>query len=83
MARVIMTTALCDLFTKGQEKFDIDAPNVMQLVRALDRLFPGIGEHIETRITIAVDSQMIRDWSKPLTAESEVFLIPRIAGGTA
>jgi len=83
MAQIILTSALCDRFTQGQEQLDIDAPNVMQLVRELDRRFPGIGEHIETRISIAVDGAIITDWRQPLTAASEVFMVPRIAGGYA
>jgi len=82
MAKVTFVTSICDEFTEGVEAVDIEAATVFQLVRALDRRFPGIGPFIEMRASVAVDGAVIQDWSGRLTGESEVLLFPRLAGGS-
>jgi molybdopterin converting factor small subunit len=81
MTQVVISTSFCDAFTKGAHSFEIDAPNVLQLVQELDRRFPGFGAFIEERVSIVVDSTAIRVWTEPLKPDSEIFLVPRIAGG--
>lgn len=83
MARVEMTPSLCDQFTGGMQSIEVEAASILQLVRALDMRFPGLGAHIEDRVAVAVDGAVVRDWTFPLTDQAEVFLIPRIAGGRA
>jgi molybdopterin converting factor small subunit len=82
VARIVFVTSICDEFTDGLETLDLPAGNVFQLVSALDRRFPGLGRFVETRASIAVDGAVIQDWTQTLSAESEVLLFPRIAGGS-
>ena len=81
MAKVTFVTSICDAFTQGQDQVDLAAGNVFQLVRALDARFPGLGKFVETRASIAVDGEVIHDWTQALSETSEVLLFPRIAGG--
>lgn len=81
MARITFVTSICDEFTQGQETVELTASSVFQLVRELERQFPGIGRFIETRASIAVDGEVVQDWTRALTGESDVLLFPRIAGG--
>jgi molybdopterin converting factor small subunit len=82
VARVTFVTSICDEFTQGRDQVDVPAETVFRLVGALDREFPGLGKFLETRASIAVDGEVIQDWTQTLSAESEVLLFPRIAGGT-
>jgi molybdopterin converting factor small subunit len=81
MARVMLSPALRDRFTDGEDRFEIEAANVIVLVRTLDRRFPGLEEYAETETSIAVDGEIITNWTRPLTPTSEVLFIPRIGGG--
>lgn len=81
MARVVVTAPLGGEFPGGAREFDVDAETVFALVRKLDALSPGAAEFIEAQVSIAVDGELIGDWSTPLQRSSEVLLVPHIAGG--
>ena len=49
--------------------------------KIVDALSPGVTEFIEAKVSIAVDGELIGDWSARLTDASEVMLVPHIAGG--
>jgi molybdopterin converting factor small subunit len=76
-----MMPSLCAAFTGGQEEAVLEARSVLDLVRVLDARFPGLGELLESRASLAVDGEIVRDWTVALRPDSEVFLVPRIAGG--
>ncbi|MDB5724889.1 MAG: hypothetical protein JWQ16_1643 [Novosphingobium sp.] len=81
MALVVVTAPLNGEFPGGAGELDVDASSVFELVRKLDVLSPGAREFIETNVSIAVDGELIGDWSTALTGLSEVLLVPHIAGG--
>lgn len=81
MARVEIMPSLCPQFFDGTEPLSIEAGNVFQLIAALDRLRPGFAAFAEGRVAFGVDGAVVNDWSTPLGQESEVLLVPRIAGG--
>jgi len=68
-------------FFAGRDALDIPAGTVFALVRALDAIGPGFAAKAESRVAFAVDGLLVTDWSTPLTAQSEVLLVPRVAGG--
>ncbi len=73
---------MCDEFTGGLESFDVEARTVGELIRELDRRFPGLGEHVGTRMAIAIDGSIQQgSLAAAIGANSEVYLIPRIGGG--
>ena len=81
MARIVPLAPFDTEFFAGQETLDVPAGTIFELVRALDAIGPGFAQKAETRIAFAVDGALVTDWSSPLTAESEVLLVPRLAGG--
>lgn len=78
---MIVTAPLNGEFPGGAREFEVAAASVFELVRKLDALNPGVAEFIESKVAIAVDGELIGDWSAALTAASEVMLVPHIAGG--
>jgi len=82
MPHVVAACSSCRAFTGGLAEFDVEADTVRRMIQALDRRYPGLGEHIDRRMAIAIDGEIFQDADgAPLTAASEVYLIPRIGGG--
>jgi sulfur-carrier protein len=67
---------------EGKAKLDIEAKNIGELLRKLAQRYPGIEPLVENGIAVAIDGVIYRDtWSKELPEDSEIFLMPRLAGG--
>jgi molybdopterin converting factor small subunit len=82
MPHVVAACSSCRAFTGDLTEFEVEGGAVRDLIRELDRRFPGFGEHIERRMAIAIDGEIHQDaLFAPVGAESEVYLIPRIGGG--
>lgn len=81
MARVIITAPLRGEFPLAAGELEIAAATVFELVRELEARSPGITEFIEAKVSIAVDGELVSDWSASLARSSEVLLVPHIAGG--
>ncbi len=81
MARIVLSDEFGRQFAGGQTRFDLDVKNVRHLIRTLEEMFPGIGEHLEAG-AIAIDNEIIPDpWLNPIRPNSEVFFLPPIRGG--
>ncbi len=53
-----------------------------QLVRELEARFPGLGTQVEEGMAIAIDGVIYQDaYGARLEDGSEIYLIPKIAGG--
>ncbi len=81
MATVIVTAALRGEVQLGAGELEIDAANLFDLVRQLEAMSPGIGRFIDGNVAVAVDGVLVVDWSTPIGPDSEVLLVPHIAGG--
>ena len=82
MPRVILAGSACRRFTGGQAEVEVEADTVRRLLLELDRRFPGLGKQVEEGMAIAIDGEIFQDaYAAPLRPDSEVCLIPRIAGG--
>ena len=82
MPTIIVTSSICDQFTGGLESFEVAADTVRGLIRELDARYPGMGDYIQRHTAIAIDGDIYQDaWLQKLRPDSEVYLIPRIAGG--
>ena len=80
MARVHLPSGLTR-HTGGVETVDVDAARVPDLIAALRDLFPQIADRLE-EMAVAIDGEIYADPGyQPLRADSEVHLVPRIAGG--
>lgn len=82
MPRVIAADSSCREFTGGVSEFNVEADSVRRMIVELDRRYPGLGDHIERRMAIAIDGEIHQDaLFAPLTPHSEVYLIQKIGGG--
>lgn len=69
-------------YTGGVTALDIEAANVRQLFRQLGEKFPELAPHLEEGLAVAIDGQIYQDaLLEPIGAESEVHILPQIAGG--
>jgi molybdopterin synthase sulfur carrier subunit len=81
MARVVLIGNLAQL-TGGVAEFQLAATSVMHLFRQLAELHPAIGPHLDEGVAVAIDGQIYQDaLLEPIAPDSEVFLLPQIAGG--
>ena len=82
MPHVVATCSSVRAFTGGVAAFDVEADTVRRMIGVLDTRFPGLGDHIRRKLAIAVDGDIHQDAGEvPLSATSEVVLIPKIGGG--
>ena len=76
MARVVLIGNLAQL-TGGVAEFQLSATSVKQLFQQLAELHPALERHLQ-----AIDGQIYQDaLLEPIGPDSEVFLLPQIAGG--
>jgi molybdopterin converting factor small subunit len=81
MARVVLVGNLAQV-TGGVAEFDLSATSVQQLFRQLGELHPALAPHLESGVAVAIDGQIFQDaLLEPIGTDSEVFLLPQIAGG--
>jgi len=56
---------------------------VKQLFRELGALHPELAPHLEEGVAVAIDGQIYQDaLFQPIEPDSEVFILPQIAGGS-
>src|SRR5712692_1348911 len=83
MARVVLVGNLAQL-TGGVAEFVLSATSVKQLFQQLSELHPALARHLEDGVAVAIDGQIYQDaLLEPIGPDSEVFLLPQIAGGLA
>ena len=81
MARVVLTGNLRQ-FSGGEQDIEIDGTNIRELLNALGSRFPALAPHLEEGIAVAVDGIIYQDsWFETVNPDSEVHLLPAIAGG--
>jgi sulfur-carrier protein len=79
--RVVLVGNLAQL-TGGVAEFQLSATSVKQLFEQLVELHPLLERHLEEGIAVAIDGQIYQDaLFQPIGHDSEVFLLPQIAGG--
>lgn len=82
MPHVSIAGTACKQFTGGLNELEVEANTFRRLILELDRRFPGLGQQIEESMAIAIDGEIYQDaYHAPLNPDSEIWLIPKIAGG--
>jgi molybdopterin converting factor small subunit len=81
MARVVLVGNLAQV-TGGVAEFSLPVTSVQQLFRQLSTLYPALERHLESGVAVAIDGQIFQDaLLEPIGSDSEVFVLPQIAGG--
>jgi sulfur-carrier protein len=81
-ARVVFTTGFSRRYTGGVREFEVEAKDLRGVIKAMDKLFPGLGEHLEEETTVAIDGELHEiAYGQPVKPGAEVFFIPKIEGG--
>jgi molybdopterin synthase sulfur carrier subunit len=82
VAKVVLSVNLSEQFAGGLDSFDVEAANVRQMIRELDKRYPGLGSHIEDKMAVAIDGIIYPHPARQAIApNSEVVVIPRLPGG--
>ncbi len=82
MVKVVSISERVRSFTGGQGAFEVEAATIRKLLAELDRLYPGLGTHVDANMAIAVDGEITQDdHGMSLAGAKEVVLIPKISGG--
>lgn len=81
MARITLSSSLAP-FTEGVLELELDVGNVRQLFQTLGERYPELRSQLEAGIAVAIDDEIYQDaLLQPIARDSEVILIPEIAGG--
>ena len=82
MATVHWSATLCRAYCGDTRVVEVKAATIGQLIKELDALFPGLGKQIDESMAVAIDGEIFQDsFIDPIGPDSEVHLIPKIAGG--
>ena len=66
----------------GRQTLEVEAKDIRELFRKLAEQYSGLRPFIEQGIAVSIGGVIYRDtWSKELPKDTEIFLLPRIAGG--
>ncbi|HEY7516706.1 MAG TPA: MoaD/ThiS family protein [Methylomirabilota bacterium] len=81
MAKVVLVGNLARL-TGGVAELRLSATSVKQLFQQLAERYPDIEPHLSEGVAVAIDGQIYQDdLFQPIAPDSEVFVLPQIAGG--
>jgi hypothetical protein len=58
--------------------FALKPKNLRGVIKEMDRLYPGLGEHLEEETTVAIDETA---YFQPIRDGCEIFFIPKLEGG--
>jgi sulfur-carrier protein len=82
-ARVVLSSGFSRRYTGGVREFAVEAKTLRDVIKEMDRRFPGLGEHLEEETTVAIDGE-IHDqpgYFQLIRQGSEIFFIPKLEGG--
>jgi hypothetical protein len=81
-ARVVFTAGFSRRYTGGVREFAIEAKTLGGVIKALDQLFPGLGETLEAETAVAIDGEIHEvGYFQPVRPGAEVFFIPKLESG--
>jgi len=81
VARITLSSSLAP-FTEGVLELELDVANVRQLFQTLGERYPELRSQLESGVAVAIDNEIYQDaLLQPIARDSEVILIPKIAGG--
>ena len=82
MPKVTLSGSSLLHFTNGEAELHVAADTFRRLIRELNERYPGLGTQVEEGMAIAIDGEIYQDaYSVALKPDSEIYIIPKIAGG--
>ena len=61
---------------------EVQAETIAEMMASLTDRYPSFQQLLDRGVAVSIDGQIFRDdWTQPIPAGAEVFLIPRIEGG--
>ena len=82
MVRVCLSSGTAQQYTNGLTEIKVDASDVRQMVRALEAKYPGLGDEIQTTMSVAIDGTILPDpFLEEISDSSEIYILPKIGGG--
>ncbi|MEM8790206.1 MAG: MoaD/ThiS family protein [Pseudomonadota bacterium] len=67
---------------EGAATVTVEAATIRDLLEALRDAYPGLAPQISRGVSVSIDGKIYTEaMFQPLSAENEVVLLPRIAGG--
>src|ERR1700720_2824173 len=81
-ARVVFPSGFSRRYTGGVREFTVEAKNLRGVIKEMDRLYPGLGEHLVEETTVAIDGAIHETaYFQPIREGCEIFFIPKLEGG--
>ena len=81
MARVVFTGNF-RRFVGDDAETEVHASNVRDLLARLGERYPALAPHLDDGVAVAIDGAIHQDaLFSPIEPDSEVHLMPKIAGG--
>lgn len=69
-------------FADGQDKVEVEAATTGQMLAAVIKKHPGLEDHIEAGVSVAVNGRVIASsLTEPIPEGAEVVIIPQLKGG--
>ncbi len=66
----------------GVSELEIEAKNIRQLLTGLGKQYPELKPHLDKGVAVSINGTVYQDsWFQPIPPDSEVYIIPRLAGG--
>ncbi|MEO1193880.1 MAG: MoaD/ThiS family protein [Pseudomonadota bacterium] len=68
--------------TGDQAELQVEAKTIRELLDRLGEAHPKLQPQLKRGVSVSVDGKIYRDaWFTPIAEDSEVVLLPRLAGG--
>ncbi len=66
----------------GRTEFEVEAANVRQVLDRLGEECPLLKPILDKGVAVAIDGEIYRNaWFQPVKPDSEVYILPALAGG--
>lgn len=81
MAKVVLWGSLKKA-AEGKTELELDVSDVRELLEELGERFPKLGPQLDAGVSVSIDGTMVRDnLFVDIKPDSEVYVLPRMAGG--
>jgi len=81
MVRVVLWGSLNKL-AADRAYYEVEAKNIIELLRSLGNEYPKLKPTFDRGVAVAIEGTLYQDnWFQPIPPDSEVYVLPRLAGG--